>query len=242
MDPMGLFWSLGTSPVPVVAAFFIGLMTAINPCTLGTNLVATAFVSNRIGSTRHTFLAGCVYTLGRMVAYVAVAAAIVLLGINVQFIALGLQHYGSRLLGPFLILCGLLLLWPISSTTRKFPGRFSSLVSNLSLRLAEKGYAGAFLIGVIFGLSFCPFSAVLFFGMLIPLSLSAGDPVIIPTSFAIATGLPVIVFSCAITGGAGRWKTFMEKIGKSERIIRYAVAGIFIAAGAYSIVIVYGGI
>ena len=177
MDLLQFLGTMGQNPVPVIAAFFLGLMTAISPCPLATNITAIAYISKRIDSSRHTLLAGFIYTLGRMAAYIAVASIIVFFGMNIQFIALGLQHYGERLLGPFLVLCGIYLLDIF--TFDRLPGGdlFSGFTAGLSTRMADKGYLGAFLLGVIFALSFCPFSAVLFFAMLLPLALGAGDPV-----------------------------------------------------------------
>jgi cytochrome c biogenesis protein CcdA len=240
MDILQFLGTMGESPVPVIAAFFLGLMTAISPCPLATNITAIAYISKRIDSSRHTLLTGIVYTLGRMAAYIAVASVIVLFGMNLQFVALTLQQYGERLLGPFLVLCGIFLLGIISLDRLPGGDRLSGLTSGLSARLAEKGYLGAFILGVIFALSFCPFSAVLFFAMLIPLAIGAGDPVFIPAVFALATGLPVIVISFLLAQGIGKCKGMMQKIGAAELWIRRAVAAVFIVVGVYYIVIVYG--
>jgi cytochrome c-type biogenesis protein len=240
MDLLQVLGTMGQSPVPVIAAFFIGLMTTISPCPLATNIAAIAYISKRIDNSRHTLLAGFVYTLGRMTAYIAVASVIVFFGMNIRFVALGLQHYGERLLGPFLLLCGIYLL-DIFHFDR-LPGgdcvfRFTS---SISARLADRGYLGAFLLGMIFALSFCPLSAVLFFAMLIPLALGAGDPVIIPAVFALATGLPVIVISCILVKGVGKYSGIVQKIGAAEVWIRRAVAAVFIVVGVYYVIIIYG--
>ncbi|MDD1680762.1 MAG: aromatic aminobenezylarsenical efflux permease ArsG family transporter [Methanoregula sp.] len=240
MDLLNFFGAMGQSPVPVIAAFFIGLMTAISPCPLATNITAIAYISKRIDNSRHTLLAGSVYTVGRMAAYITVASVIVFFGMNIQFISLGLQHYGGLLLGPFLLLCGIYLL-DIIHFDRFFGGIcFSGFTSGISARLADKGYQGAFLLGVIFALSFCPFSAVLFFAMLIPLAFAAGDPVVIPAVFAIATGLPVIVISYLLVKGIGQCQGIIQKIGAAEVWLRRAAAAVFIVAGFYTIIIVYG--
>ena len=240
MDLLNFLGTMGESPVPVIAAFFIGLMTAISPCPLATNITAIAYISKRIDSSRHTLLTGFVYTLGRMTAYIAVASAIVFFGMNLQIVALTLQQYGEQLLGPFLVLCGIYLL-DIFHFDR-LPGGdwFSGFTSGISARLADKGYMGAFLLGVIFALSFCPFSAVLFFAILIPLAIGAGDPVIIPAVFALATGLPVIIISYLLVRGVGKCTGIVQKIGAAERWIRRAVAVIFIVVGVYYIIIIYG--
>jgi len=240
MDLLNFLGTMGTNPVPVIAAFFIGLMTAISPCPLATNITAIAFISKKIDNRRHTLLAGFVYTAGRTVAYIAVASVIVIFGMNMQVIALSLQHYGELLLGPFLLICGLFLLDLFHLDRIPGADRLSGTMAGLSSRLAGKGYPGAFLLGVIFALSFCPFSAVLFFGMLIPLALAAGDPVVIPTCFAIATGLPVIVISYLLVQGAGKISGTVRKIGDAELWIRRAAAVVFIVVGVYYIAIIYG--
>ncbi|RPI39634.1 MAG: sulfite exporter TauE/SafE family protein [Methanoregulaceae archaeon] len=240
MDLLNFLGTMGENPIPVVAAFFIGLMTAISPCPLATNITAIAYISKRIDSSRHTLLTGFVYTLGRMAAYIAVASVIVLFGMNLQFISLTLQQYGERLLGPFLVLCGIFLLDIIP--LERLPGgdRIAGFTATISRRLADKGYLGAFLLGVIFALSFCPFSAVLFFAMLIPLAIAAGDPVVLPAVFALATGLPVIVISFILAQGVGKCKGLIGKIGEAEVWIRRAVAVVFIVVGLYYVVTIYG--
>lgn len=239
MDLLQFLGTMGGSPVPVIAAFFLGLMTAISPCPLATNITAIAYISKRIDKSRHTLLTGFVYTLGRMAAYVAVASVIVFFGMNIQFIALTLQHYGERLLGPFLVLCGVYLFDFLHFD--RLPGMdgISAFTSGISARLAEKGYPGAFLLGVIFALSFCPFSAVLFFAMLIPLAIGAGDPVILPAVFALATGLPVIVISYLLVRGVGKCSGIVQKTGAAEVWIRRAVAVVFLGVGVYYIIIIY---
>ena len=142
MDLLQFLGTMGESPVPLVAAFFIGLMTAISPCPLATNITAIAFISKKIDNSRHTLLAGFVYTLGRMAAYIAVASVIVFFGMNIRFIALGLQHYGELLLGPFLVLCGIYLLDIIPLD--RVPGGdwFSGFTSGISGTAGRQGIPG----------------------------------------------------------------------------------------------------
>ena len=240
MDLMNFLGTMGESPVPVIAAFFLGLMTAISPCPLATNITAIAYISKKIDNSRHTLLTGCIYTLGRMAAYVTVASVIVFFGMNIQIVALGLRHYGELLLGPFLVLCGIYLLDIFHYDRLPVGDWFPGFTSGISARLADKGYLGAFLLGVIFALSFCPFSAVLFFAMLIPLAIGAGDPVIIPAVFALATALPVIVISYLLVRGVGKCRGIVQKIGTAEILIRRGAAAVFIVVGIYYIFTVYG--
>ena len=235
MSLMAFMEAMGTSSIPIVAAFFIGLMTAISPCPLATNITAIAYASKRIDNSKHTLLVGFLYTLGRMFTYVAIASLIVLMGVNTQTIALFLQKYGEKILGPFLIILGILMLGLINFNFSQKNDKLRALKE----KLAGKGFIGAFLLGVIFALAFCPFSAVLFFGMLIPLALKAGDGLIIPAVFAFATGLPVIIFSIILVKSVSKLGSIMNKVQIFELWMRRIVAVIFILAGAYYTFIVF---
>ena len=229
MDLMSFMESMGTSEIPLIAAFFIGLMMAISPCPLATNITAIAYVSRKIENSKHTLLVGFLYTLGRMLTYVAIAALIVYFGLGKQEIALNLQKYGGQLIGPLLILVGIVMLEIISLDFIKMPGGSEKMKE----KLAEKGYAGSFLLGAVFALAFCPFSAVLFFGMLIPLALKTGDAIMIPSVFAFATGLPVILFSVLLVTSVNKVGQVMNKVQEFEKWVRKIVAVLFLIVGAY---------
>jgi len=229
MSLMAFMEAMGTSSIPIIAAFFIGLMTAISPCPLATNITAIAYASKRMDNSKHTIAIGLFYTLGRMLTYVLIASAIVWIGINTQSIALFLQKYGAKLLGPLLLIIGVVMLDIIKINFLKSNDRFNKLKE----KLAQKGFLGSFLLGVIFALAFCPFSAVLFFGMLIPIALKAGDGLLIPSVFAFATGLPVIIFSFILVYSVSKLGMIMNKIGVFEKWMRKIVAGVFILAGLY---------
>jgi cytochrome c-type biogenesis protein len=231
MGIMNFMEIMGTSEIAILAAFFIGLMTAISPCPLATNITAIAYASKRIDNSKHTLMVGFLYTLGRMTTYVLIATGIVWFGLNMQGIALFLQKYGEKLLGPLLILIGIIMLDLLKINFLKKNNR----MNNLKERLAKEGYLGSFLLGVIFALAFCPFSAVLFFGMLIPIAIKAGDGIIIPAVFAFATGLPVIIFSFILVYSVSKLGNIMNKISIFEKWMRKIVAGIFIIAGIYYI-------
>jgi len=232
MSIMSFMESMGTSNIPLLAAFFIGLMTAISPCPLATNITAIAYISRKIEHSKHTLLVGITYTLGRMFTYVLIASLIVLAGINTQGIALFLQRYGEKILGPLLLVFGLIMLEII-----KLPIFGSNgFIDNLKEKLSKKGYLGSFLLGVLFALAFCPFSGVLYFGMMIPLALKAGDPILIPGIFALATGLPVIVFSLFLTYSMSKIGVIMNKVNHVEKIVRVGASIIFIVVGIYYII------
>jgi cytochrome c biogenesis protein CcdA len=229
MNLMAFMEAMGTSNISLVAAFFIGLMMAISPCPLATNITAVAYASRNLKDKTKTFFTGLSYTLGRVFSYVLITSLIVLLGINVQAISLGLQKYGERIIGPLLILIGIILFEIIKLDFIKSSNSFVKLKE----KLATKGFIGSFLLGVLFALAFCPFSAVLFFGMLIPLALSHSDPILIPSVFALATGLPVIVLSLILAYSVSSLGKTMKKIQTFEKYTRFVIASIFLIVGVY---------
>jgi len=231
MNLMAFMETMGTSGVPIIASFFIGLMAAISPCPLATNIAAIAYISRKLENKRRTFFIGLSYALGRMIAYVSLAAIIVWFGVNVQSISWGLQRYGEQLLGPFLIVIGILML-DVVKFSRLNIGTSINL-NSLKEKLSKKRMLGSFALGVIFALAFCPISAVLFFGMLIPLAIQSGDGIIIPSVFAFATGLPVMILSLILVHGVSKLGSVLNKIQTFEKVMRRSVAVVFIIVGVY---------
>ncbi|MGM5482680.1 MAG: aromatic aminobenezylarsenical efflux permease ArsG family transporter [Nanobdellota archaeon] len=235
MDLMSFMEAMGTSDIAIVAAFFIGLMTAISPCPLATNITAIAYTSKRIDNSKHTLLVGFLYTLGRMFSYTVLASLIVWFGLSSQKISFFLQDYGEKILGPLLLIIGIIML-----DVMKF--RFlkgSDKLAKFKEKLAQKGFLGSFLLGVVFALAFCPFSAVLFFGMLIPIAISAGDGLLVPATFAFATGLPVIIFSFILVYGVSKLGAIMNRVQTFEKWMRKIVGVVFIGAGIYYVALVF---
>jgi cytochrome c-type biogenesis protein len=235
MSIMTFMEAMGTSNIAILAAFFIGLMTAISPCPLATNITAIAYASKKIDNSKHTILVSFIYTLGRMFSYVLLASLIVWFGINTQAIALFLQKYGERILGPLLIIIGVMMLDLIKYKFLKDSGRLNQLKE----KLANKGYLGSFLLGVIFALAFCPFSAMLFFSMLIPLAITANDALLIPSVYAFATGLPVIILSFILVYSVSKLGNIINKIQTFEKWSRKVIGVIFLMVGSYYIYIFY---
>jgi cytochrome c biogenesis protein CcdA len=223
--------TMGTSNIALVAAFFIGLMVAISPCPLATNIAAIAYISKKINNRKNILITSIVYTLGRMFTYVSLTSLIVYIGVNVQTISLFLENYAEKILGPLLVFVGLVMLNFIRLPS--FKG--SSKLDKLKEKLTEKGYLGSFLLGIIFALTFCPISGVLFFGMLIPLSLKISDGLIIPSVFAFATGLPVIILSSILAYSISKIGKIIHNLQILEKYIRYVVAVVFILIGLYYI-------
>ncbi|MPQ47279.1 sulfite exporter TauE/SafE family protein [Marinifilum sp. N1E240] len=219
---------LAQSNFPIFSAFLLGLMTAISPCPLATNITATAYISKNLGNKRRIFFNGLIYTLGRAISYTAVGT-ILFFGASKFDISSFFHTYGERLLGPLLIIIGIFMLDLISIN---FPG-VGNLTEKLNGEKIRGKYWGALLMGMIFALAFCPYSGVLYFGMLIPLTISQTDGLILPIVFAIATGLPVIIIAYLLAFTLSGVGNFYNKVKSFEYWFRKIAAVIFILAGLY---------
>jgi len=210
------------------SAAWLGILTSISPCPLATNIAAVSFLSKKITHPALVFISGLAYTLGRMVAYTVLGWIIVSSLLSVPQVAQFLQKYMVKALGPLLIITGLFLLEVI---TIKLPG--VALSQKHHNKLVESGAPGAFLLGVIFALAFCPVSAALFFGSLIPLAFNSKVGTILPFIYGIGTGLPVLIFAIAIALGVTSMSHWFHKITKLEYYTRKITGVIFILVGLY---------
>ncbi len=215
---------------PWLAAFALGLLTAISPCPLATNITATAYIAKGFQDKRMVVWSGVLYTLGRAFSYVAIAV-ILYLGASKFHVARLLQGNGEKWLGPIMLLIGLIMLGVIPLN---FKG--SNMLQKFSERVG-KGWAGAFLMGAIFALAFCPYSGVLYFGMLIPMTLAAPEAFSIPFIFALGTGLPVLLFTYLLAFSMEKVGAWFNAIQKVEKVLRYVAGAVFVLAGIYYILI-----
>lgn len=218
---------------PLLTAFILGLMTAISPCPLATNITAVGFISKDIENKNRVFVNGIVYTLGRAFSY-TLLALILMYGADQFALKSFFQVYGEKLIGPLLILIGLFMLDIIKIN---FPG-----LSGLTDKMGKRGFArywDVFLLGFVFALAFCPYSGVLYFGMLIPLTISSSEGILLPIAFALATGIPVILFAWLLAFTISGVGSVYNKVRNFEKWFRKIVAVLFIAIGIYYIYIIY---
>ena len=214
--------------IPVLSAFLLGILTSISPCPLATNVTAIAYISKELKTVKNTLLNGLFYTLGRGISY-TVLATLIYFGLSSFKISNIFQGWGDKVLGPILIIIGLVMLGVIKIN---FSGS-SQRIERLKKWLAGKGYFGSLALGIIFALAFCPYSGVLFFGALIPLVLKSTEGLLLPPLFALGTGLPVIIFSFLIAFSMQKVSRAFQVTQKVEKVMRYAVSAIFILAGMY---------
>ena len=226
---------LESTNIPIISALVLGLMTAISPCPLATNITATAYISKNISNKKIVFFSGVLYSLGRAFSYTAIGL-ILFFGASKFQISRFLNQNGEKMLGPLLIIIGLIMLNVIKIS---FLSKFS-FSDKLSEKLKNKGLLGSFLIGLVFALAFCPYSAALYFGMLIPITIPSADGLYLPIVFAFGTGLPVLLFTYLLAFSVGSVGVFYKKIGQIEKSMRLIAGVVFILTGVYYILIFVG--
>ena len=224
---------LDNSQYAFVTAFILGLMTAISPCPLATNITAIGFISRDIDNRKRVFISGLVYTLGRAVSY-TVLGVVLFLGASHMKISMLFQGWGEKLLGPLLIIIGLLMLDVIKLN---FPG-FSTLTDRIGEK-SKNSYWSTLLLGMVFAMAFCPYSGVLYFVMLIPMTVASASGLYLPVIFAVGTGLPVIIFAWLLAYAVGNVGGLYHKIKVFERWFRRVVSVLFIVVGVYYVIVVY---
>ena len=220
----------------IASALWLGILTSISPCPLASNIAAVSFIGKKIDSPKKVFLSGILYSTGRSLSYLVLGVIIVAGLMSVPGVANFLQAYMNKILGPVLIIVGLSLLQVL-----KF--NFSTSISNEKAQeRAEKGGLwGAFLLGMMFALAFCPVSAALFFGSLIPLSMKVNSKIILPLVYGIGTALPVLVMAILIAMGANYVAKAYNILTYIEKWARRVTGVIFLLAGLYySLIYIFG--
>ena len=224
---------LENSSFPIITALLLGLMTAISPCPLATNITAIGFIGKDIENRNRVFYNGLIYTLGRSITY-TLLAIIIFMGANQFAMSGAFQKYGEKIIGPLLVLIGLFMLDVLKI---KFPG-----MGKLTQRFEEKdtkNYWDVLLLGILFALAFCPYSGVLYFGMLIPMTISSASGLYLPVVFAIATGIPVIIFAWFIAFTISGVGVLYNRVKTFEIWFRRVISVVFMVVGLYYIFTVY---
>ena len=214
--------------IPLLTALALGLLTAIAPCPLATNITATAFIAKTINNRKKVLFSGLLYTLGRMFSYTAIGA-IIYFGANTFQIAKLFQGNGEKYIGFVLVILGLIMLDIIKFNFIKG----GNWIDQLSDQFKTKGLLGAFLLGALFALAFCPYSGALFFGMLVPMTLKSG--LAMPVAFSVGTGLPVILFAFVIAFSMEKLGIYFKAITKIEKVMRILAGVTFVVTGLYYI-------
>lgn len=221
---------LDNSSTPVLTAFLLGLLTAISPCPLATNIAAVGFIGRNIENRRRVFINGLLYTLGRVLSYTLLGVVLIMIlkeGSSMFGIQKTIGTWGELLIGPMLLIIGMFMLFGDKLNLPKFG--FNGNAEGL----ARKGGAGALLIGVLFALAFCPTSGVFYFGMLIPMSATATAGYLLPAVFAIATAIPVLIVAWILAFSVQQMSSFYGCIKTVQKWLNLIVGILFIVIGIY---------
>lgn len=221
---------LDNSEMPVVTAFLLGLLTAVSPCPLATNITAIGFVGRDINNRTRVFRNGIFYTLGRILAYSVLGAVLIAIlrkGADMFEIQKWISRWGEALLAPALILIGLFML---VGDKLRLP-RFGFSATGKTERLG--GTWGSLLLGALFAMAFCPTSGLFYFGMLIPMSAVESGGYLLPVVFALATGLPVVLAAWVLAYSAAGIGKFYNRVQLFQKWFNRIVAALFIFVGIY---------
>ncbi|NLE26798.1 MAG: sulfite exporter TauE/SafE family protein [Clostridiaceae bacterium] len=214
--------------IDIGVAIWLGILTSISPCPLATNIAAISYVGRKVDSTRSVFFAGILYTLGRAFAYIAVAVFVTRSLQSIPGVSMFLQKYMNLAIGPLLLMVGVLLLGVFNIS---FGGGMNS---TLQSRVEKMGIWGSGFLGILFALAFCPVSAGLFFGALIPLAVK-GNAVLMSSLYGIGTAVPVLAFSLILAFAANLIGSAFNKLTSIEKWVRYTTAVAMIIIGIYLI-------
>lgn len=221
---------LDNSTVPSITALLLGLLTAISPCPLATNIAAIGYISRDIESRKKIFMNGLLYALGRIIAYTVLGIILITIlreGTSMFGIQKNIAKYGELIIGPALLLIGLYMLVADRINLPKFG--FNGNAEGL----ARHGSLGAMLLGILFALAFCPTSGIFYFGMLIPMSATAAEGYLLPVIFAVATALPVLAVSWILAFSFKRIGSFYGKLKTLQKWLNLIVAVLFLIIGIY---------
>jgi cytochrome c biogenesis protein CcdA len=215
--------------IAAVSALWLGILTSISPCPLAANFAAVSYVGRHVGNPRRVLVAGALYTVGRTSAYLVLGAAAVWSLMSAVSASAFLQGSFSRLIGPMLVAVGLFLLGVFSVTVRG-----AGVVSDaMRDRIDRAGIWGALPLGAVLALAFCPVSAALFFGSLVPLAVQNTSPVLLPAVYGLGTALPVVVFAVLIALGVGWMGSALDRVQTFEKWARFATGLVFVGVGIF---------
>jgi cytochrome c biogenesis protein CcdA len=214
--------------LPLLSALWLGILTSISPCPLASNIAAVSFIIKKVDRTAYVFSSGMFYTLGRVLGYTVLGVFITYSLLSIPQTSYFLQTYMNKILGPVLIIAGLFLLEIFQFVSLGF-----SVSERVTARLKNLGMVGALSLGILFALSFCPISAALFFGSLIPLSVKHNSGIILPSVYGIGTGLPVLIVAILVAVGIKNIGAIFQKITLYEYWMRKTTGVIFILVGIY---------
>lgn len=220
---------MSVNEIPVAAAFILGLLTAISPCTLAATISGAAFITRSMNTPKYALLVGILLSTGRMITFFVIGSIMIAAGHTIGEIALFSQNVGTILLGCVLFVVGVVFL-DVVPVDIDVGGGF---IANMAAKTHAFGLLGAVFLGALYGLAFCPYSAALFFGMLIPLAVSVPEGYVLPVLFGLGVNIPVLLYSGMVYMGSSKARSAMQMVSKSWTLIGRLLGVILISASLY---------
>lgn len=216
--------------IAILSALWLGILTSVSPVPVATNITALAFICKNLKCYHQRIFVGIVYVFGRTLSCITLGLAVVSGLLAMPSISSVLQATVGNVMGPLIILIGLILLDVIKLD-------FSFGVNNNRFQeyAQNSNFLGFLLLGIVFGLSFGPVSAAIFFGSFTPLAVEYKSRLLLPAVYGIGTGLPVVILLVVMAFSA-------NKSGKIDNIIKFNLwfkkisGGIFVIVGIYFII------
>jgi len=212
----------------MTSALWLGLLTAISPCPLATNIAAISMTSYQLSKKAVVLLSGILYGIGRSITYIAISIVIIKLALNISSLSYFLQTYINKILGIILILVGMFLLDLFKMNLPSFTPS-----EKWTKRLSQSGIVGTFLLGALFALAFCPISAALFFGSLIPISIRQQSAIGMPLLYGLGSAAPVLGFAVLIAVSSEYISKFYQNLTRIEYYAKRITGVVFILVGIY---------
>jgi len=212
----------------MTSALWLGLLTAISPCPLATNIAAISMTSYQLSKKAVVLLSGILYGIGRSITYIAISIVIIKLALNISSLSYFLQTYINKILGIILILVGMFLLDLFKMNLPSFTPS-----EKWTKRLSQSGIVGTFLLGALFALAFCPISAALFFGSLIPISIKQQSAIGMPLLYGLGSAAPVLGFAVLIAVSSEYISKFYQNLTRIEYYAKRITGVVFILVGIY---------
>lgn len=221
---------MNSGALPLITAFLLGLKTSVCPCPMITNITAIGFIGKDIKNKNKVFLNGIYYAIGGAVAYTLLAyllIPIVRKGLSIYAVQKAISSYGEALLPIVLMLFGVVM---IVAGQLNLP---SLHLFKKDKRLKEKGAWGSLLLGILFAMAFCPTTALIYFGLMIPLSAAEANGFVLPLAYSLASIVPVVLVAWVLAFSMASIGRLYNKIQVFEKWFKWIVSIIFIAIGIY---------
>jgi len=219
---------MNTLMIAIGSSLWLGILTSISPCPLATNIAAISYVGRNAGNSGLILASSALYTLGRVVAYAVLGVLVVASLLSAPGLSVWLQKNMNLFLGPFLVLVGMILLGLI-----ELPALTGNGLNWARTRVEKLGLAGSGLLGILFALSFCPVSAALFFGSLVPLAIANESKMLLPAVYGVGTGIPVLIFAVMLVFGKNSFGKFFGQVTGAEKWLRAITGTSVLLVGVY---------